>query len=294
MRIGSAMDEFAKLFPDRFYDVAIAEQHALVLASGLAAGGMHPVVAIYSSFLQRAYDSVIHDVAIQDLPIVLAIDRAGVVGPDGPTHQGAFDIAYLRTVPNLTLLAPATRDELNLMLDFALALGHPCAVRYPRMNGWQSLTEIAGPKEEPLVLGKSQILYDPHKPQACAVIAVGAQAAELLPYAKEQGFILVNLRFIKPLDTALLATLAARCATIVTVEDGALLGGVGEEIGRILLEHGFKGRFKALGLPDVFLMEGTRAEVLADAGLTAKQICAQLTALELTNSMNKEEQYAVI
>ncbi len=278
MRIGSAMEEFAARFPTRFYDVAIAEQHALVLASGLAAGGMHPIVAIYSSFLQRAYDSVIHDIAIQDLPIVLAIDRAGVVGPDGPTHQGAFDIAFLRVVPNLTILAPATRAELQAMLSFAVAYGHPCAVRYPRMNGLWDLTEAGLQADDPISHGTAQVLYAPTSPRA-AILAVGPLSLDLLPLAKERELLLVNLRFIKPLDTKLIMTLAKQCPAILTVEDGTLKGGVGEEIGRMLLESGFSGRFKAVGLPDSFLMEGTRTEVLADAGLSAAAIKAQVEKL---------------
>ncbi len=277
MRVGSALDDFAELFPDRFIDVAIAEQHSLVLASGLAAGGMHPVVAIYSSFLQRAYDSVIHDLAIQDLPIMLAIDRAGVVGPDGPTHQGAYDVAFLRTVPNLTLMAPATLSELHSMLSYGAALGHPCAVRYPRMNGMESISALGGPEEAPLVQGKGQILYQA-KAEAgqkrAALLCVGPFAAELLAKARTQNFTLVNLRFIKPLDEELILNLASSHQVLLTAEDGALSGGVGEQVARLLLEHGFKGRFKALGLPDKFLMEGRRGEILRDCGLDAVSIAA--------------------
>ena len=198
MRVGSAMDDFAAKFPERFYDVGIAEQHAVVLASGLAAGGMHPVVAIYSSFLQRAYDSVIHDCAIQDLPIVLAVDRGGIVGPDGPTHQGAYDLAYLRAVPNLTILTPATLSEQEQMLSFAAALGHPCAVRYPRANGRDELP--GGLQQDEITLGRAQVLHTAPETagKRAAVLAFGPMAADLLPLAQEQGFTLVNMRFVKP------------------------------------------------------------------------------------------------
>ena len=274
MRVGSAMDDFAAKFPDRFYDVGIAEQHAVVLASGLAAGGMHPVVAIYSSFLQRAYDSVIHDCAIQDLPIVLAVDRGGIVGPDGPTHQGAYDLAYLRAVPNLTILTPATLSEQEQMLSFAAALGHPCAVRYPRASGRDELP--GGLQQDEITLGRAQVLHTAPETagKRAAVLAFGPMAADLLPLAQEQGFTLVNMRFVKPLDTELILELARTHDLIVSVEEGTLSGGIGEEIALTLENADFPTRFRALGLPDHFIMEGSRAQILQDLGLTPDQIAA--------------------
>lgn len=274
MRVGSAMDDFAAKFPERFYDVGIAEQHAVVLASGLAAGGMHPVVAIYSSFLQRAYDSVIHDCAIQDLPIVLAVDRGGIVGPDGPTHQGAYDLAYLRAVPNLTILTPATLSEQEQMLSFAAALGHPCAVRYPRANGRDELP--GGLQQDEITLGRAQVLHTAPETagKRAAVLAFGPMAADLLPLAQEQGFTLVNMRFVKPLDTELILELARTHDLIVSVEEGTLSGGIGEEIALTLENADCPTRFRALGLPDHFIMEGSRAQILQDLGLTPDQIAA--------------------
>ncbi len=274
MRVGSAMDDFAAKFPERFYDVGIAEQHAVVLASGLAAGGMHPVVAIYSSFLQRAYDSVIHDCAIQDLPIVLAVDRGGIVGPDGPTHQGAYDLAYLRAVPNLTILTPATLSEQEQMLSFAAALGHPCAVRYPRASGRDELP--GGLQQDEITLGRAQVLHTAPETagKRAAVLAFGPMAADLLPLAQEQGFTLVNMRFVKPLDTELILELARTHDLIVSVEEGTLSGGIGEEIALTLENADCPTRFRALGLPDHFIMEGSRAQILQDLGLTPDQIAA--------------------
>ena len=274
MRVGSAMDDFAAKFPERVYDVGIAEQHAVVLASGLAAGGMHPVVAIYSSFLQRAYDSVIHDCAIQDLPIVLAVDRGGIVGPDGPTHQGAYDLAYLRAVPNLTILTPATLSEQEQMLSFAAALGHPCAVRYPRANGRDELP--GGLQQDEITLGRAQVLHTAPETagKRAAVLAFGPMAADLLPLAQEQGFTLVNMRFVKPLDTELILELARTHDLIVSVEEGTLSGGIGEEIALTLENADCPTRFRALGLPDHFIMEGSRAQILQDLGLTPDQIAA--------------------
>ena len=274
MCVGSAMDDFAAKFPERFYDVGIAEQHAVVLASGLAAGGMHPVVAIYSSFLQRAYDSVIHDCAIQDLPIVLAVDRGGIVGPDGPTHQGAYDLAYLRAVPNLTILTPATLSEQEQMLSFAAALGHPCAVRYPRANGRDELP--GGLQQDEITLGRAQVLHTAPETagKRAAVLAFGPMAADLLPLAQEQGFTLVNMRFVKPLDTELILELARTHDLIVSVEEGTLSGGIGEEIALTLENADCPTRFRALGLPDHFIMEGSRAQILQDLGLTPDQIAA--------------------
>ena len=274
MRVGSAMDDFAAKFPERFSDVGIAEQHAVVLASGLAAGGMHPVVAIYSSFLQRAYDSVIHDCAIQDLPIVLAVDRGGIVGPDGPTHQGAYDLAYLRAVPNLTILTPATLSEQEQMLSFAAALGHPCAVRYPRASGRDELP--GGLQQDEITLGRAQVLHTAPETagKRAAVLAFGPMAADLLPLAQEQGFTLVNMRFVKPLDTELILELARTHDLIVSVEEGTLSGGIGEEIALTLENADCPTRFRALGLPDHFIMEGSRAQILQDLGLTPDQIAA--------------------
>lgn len=268
MRVGSAMEEFSEQFPSQFYDVGIAEQHALVLASGLAAGGQHPVVAIYSSFLQRAYDSVIHDVAVQDLPIVLAIDRAGVVGPDGPTHQGAFDIAYLRCVPNLTVLAPADLPELYRMLNTAYTLGHPCAVRYPRTTGLKAGESVSLEDKAEL---KSRTLV---KGSGVAVVTVGPLCYEIMDYCTEQGYTLIDLRVIKPLDEAALKELVKEHSLIVTMEEGVREGGIGEEIAALLSPC--QVRVENIGLPDRFLMEGSRKEILEECGVSLAGLKARL------------------
>ncbi len=258
MCVGSAMTKFAEDFPDRFYDVAIAEQHAVVLASGLAAGGMHPVVAIYSSFLQRAYDCIIHDAAIQDLPIVFAIDRAGIVGPDGPTHQGIFDIAYLKPIPNLTILAPCDLHDLYVMLNTAVSLGHPCAVRYPRAAGRNF--EVPVELEKTIAL-KSRVVL---KGSKVLVITAGPLLYEVWDYCREQGFSLIDLRVIKPLDVTAVLSEAEGKDLVVTMEEGVRTGGIGQDITALL-----SGKVKVvnMGLPDKFLMEGTREEILNDTGL---------------------------
>lgn len=269
MRIGSALDDFATAYPQRFFDVAIAEQHALVLASGLAAGGMHPVVAIYSSFLQRAYDSVIHDLAVQNLPVILAIDRGGIVGPDGPTHNGMFDIAYLRPVPNLTIMAPADLTELSRMLTLAHSLKSPAAVRYPRSNG------VTRDSAQPVETGKAEVL---HRGKKVAILALGPVSLELLPEAEANDYTLVNMRFVKPWDQELVAELASTHELIVTAEEGTVTGGFGEGVGAFLQEQGFACTFMALGLPDHFIMEGTRPQILHDLKLDAAGIMEQITA----------------
>lgn len=271
MRVGSDMDEFAERFPKRFFDVGIAEQHAMVFASGLAAGGMHPVVNMYSTFLQRAYDGVIHDLAIQDLPVLLAIDRAGIVGPDGPTHQGSFDIAYLRTVPNLVIMAPSDLDEQFCMLSTGYRLGHPAAVRFPRAMGKWSGKEISC--EEKLEIGKGRVL---NHGQKVAIAAFGPIAAELAELCRDKKITLADMRFIKPLDYELLDKLAAEHEVLLSVEEGAVEGGVGEEIARYFEEKGYACRVMVAGIPDEFVMEDTRAGILKSLRLDAEGIIGRL------------------
>ena len=383
MRVGSGLSEFAATYPHQFFDVAIAEQHAMVFASGLAAGGMRPVVNIYSSFMQRAYDGLIHDMAIQNLPIVLCLDRGGLVGPDGPTHNGSFDIAYTRTVPNLVIMAPASRHELYTMLNTAYALERPVVVRYPRTNGEsmqgpdpskstsllgraarvgpqvsrlselqdalqaaKSATASAGSRaplaslmvspqlteasaikvslETKLELGQVETLhlnwahfielmqahdeatlgrlglpcddtlltpYLPHdltpvaaalqtKAPRVAVLAFGPMAHELYEACAAQDYTLINMRFIKPLNEELIAVLAGSYDLIVTVEEGARLGGIGEHISALVAQTPAAQRARVLniGLHDAFIMEGTRAELLAEQGLTVPDIMAAIAA----------------
>ena len=271
MRIGSALDKFATLFPKRFFDVAIAEEHSLVFASGLAAGGLHPVVAIYSTFLQRAYDNVFHDLAIQDLPIMLAIDRAGIVGPDGPTHQGQFDIAALKAIPNLTIMAPSSRDELYKMLNTGYLLGHPCAVRYPRMNGEGEIADIS--LDETVPVGKGKVVEEG---KDIAILAFGPCLKEYEALAKEHNYTLVDMRFIKPWDEETVLNLIKNHKYLITIEEGSKKGGVGEEIAAFVQRQDSSCKVINLGFPDSFLMEGTRKEILHDLKLDAQGLAESI------------------
>ncbi len=266
MREGSGLVEFSQRFPDRYFDVGIAEQHAVTLAAGMACEGLAPVVAIYSTFLQRAYDQLVHDVAIQDLPVTFAIDRAGVVGPDGATHSGSFDLAYLRCVPNLVVMAPADEDECRRMLDTALSCGHPAAVRYPRGAGIGVAVDRG---VRPLPVGKAELR---RRGRELLIVGVGVMVPGLVALADELDATLVNLRFVKPLDSALLTELARAHARVVTVEDGCIAGGAGSAIAECLYERGIAVQLLQLGLPDRFLAHGSREEVLAAAGLDSASI----------------------
>jgi 1-deoxy-D-xylulose-5-phosphate synthase len=272
MREGSGLVEFSQRFPDRYHDVGIAEQHAVTLAAGMACEGARPVVAIYSTFLQRAYDQLVHDVALQGLPVVFAIDRAGVVGPDGATHAGSFDLAYLRCLPNMTVMAPADEDECRRMLDTGLALPGPSAVRYPRGGGPGVATERGA---RPLPVGRAELR---RKGKGLALIAVGAMVPHVAALADELDATLCNLRFVKPLDSALLLELARGHSHLVTIEDGCVMGGAGSAIAECLNAHGVAVQLLQLGLPDRFLAHGSREEVLADAGLDLASIRARVLA----------------
>jgi 1-deoxy-D-xylulose-5-phosphate synthase len=261
MREGSGLVEYSQRFPERYFDVGIAEQHAVTLAAGMACEGLKPVVAIYSTFLQRAYDQLVHDVAVQDLPVTFAIDRAGVVGPDGATHAGSFDLAFLRCLPNMVVMAPADEDECRRMLDTALDCGHPAAVRYPRGAGIGMAAERAA---RPLPVGKAELR---RRGRELLIVGVGAMVPALGALAEELDATLLNLRFVKPLDEALLLELARSHARIVTVEDGCVAGGAGSAVGEALAAHGLRLPLLQLGLPDRFLAHGSRDELLTAAGL---------------------------
>ncbi len=271
MRVGSAMNDFARDYPDQFFDVGIAEQHAMIFASGLAAGGMHPVVNMYSTFLQRAYDGVIHDFALQDLPILLAVDRAGIVGPDGATHQGAYDIAFLRTVPNLVIMAPSSLDEQYRMLNTGYALGHPAVVRFPRAMGIRNQEHIS--TDDVLEIGKGRVLHQGHK---IAIAAFGPIALELIDACKEHDITLCDMRFVKPLDLKLLDELALSHELLLSVEEGSKLGGIGEEIARYFEEQHYPCPVETAGIPDQFILEDTRASILHELKLDASGIIERL------------------
>jgi 1-deoxy-D-xylulose-5-phosphate synthase len=262
MREGSGMVEFERRFPDRYFDVAIAEQHAVTLAAGLACEGMRPVVAIYSTFLQRGYDQLIHDVALQGLPVVFAIDRGGLVGSDGATHQGAFDLSYLRCIPGLVIMAPADEDECRQMLYTAATLDQPAAVRYPRGQGpgVPITAEMTA-----LPVGRAQLRREGRS--GLALLAFGAMVPAAEALAAELDATVVNMRFVKPLDTSCVLDIARRHQAIVTIEDNAVAGGAGEAVLECLQQHHSPIPCLALGIPDRFIEHGSRGENLADAGL---------------------------
>jgi 1-deoxy-D-xylulose-5-phosphate synthase len=266
MREGSGMVKFSETFPQRYFDVGIAEQHAVTFAAGLACEGVKPVVAIYSTFLQRGYDQLIHDVAIQNLPVVFALDRGGLVGGDGATHNGAFDYAYLRTVPNLTVMAPSDEDECRQMLYTAFTLDSPAAVRYPRGAG----PGVEVRKEmSALPLGKAELRREGRR---VAILAFGSMLRPALEAAAELDATVANMRFVKPLDLALLRQLAESHELLVTVEEHAAMGGAGSAVCEALAALGLERRVLLLGLPDRFIDHGDPAKLLASVGLDAEGI----------------------
>ena len=270
MREGSGLVAYSERFPSRYFDVGIAEQHAVTLAAGLACEGAKPVVAIYSTFLQRAYDQLIHDVAVQHLPVLFAIDRAGVVGPDGPTHAGSFDLSYLRCVPNLVVMTPADENECRQMLYTGFQLNQPAAVRYPRGGGPGVPVQKA---MTALPLGKADVLRSGRR---AALLAFGSMVQPALQVGDMLDATVVNMRFVKPLDQALILRMAETHELVVTIEENAVAGGAGGAVGECLAAHGITATLMHLGLPDVFLEHGSRAELLHEAGLTAEAIAARI------------------
>ncbi|CAJ1881376.1 1-deoxy-D-xylulose-5-phosphate synthase [Aeromonas veronii] len=262
MREGSGLVKFSQQYPDRYFDVAIAEQHAVTFAAGLAIADKKPVVAIYSSFLQRAYDQVIHDVALQDLPVLFAIDRAGLVGADGPTHQGAFDISFLRTVPNMVVMTPSDENECRQMLYTGYLHQGPAAVRYPRGS---SLSEAPISSEmQALELGKGRILREG---KGTAILAFGTLLHHAKAAAEALDATLVDMRFVKPMDEALVLSLAASHDHFVTIEDNAIMGGAGSAVNELLMRNKQCKPVLNLGLPDRFVEQGTQQEIYALLGL---------------------------
>ncbi len=267
---GSGMVEFAAKFPERYFDVGIAEQHALTFAAGLACDGMKPVVAIYSTFLQRAYDQLIHDIAIQNLPVMLAIDRGGLVGADGATHAGSFDLSYLRCIPNMTVMAPANEDECRQMLTTAYKLDTPSAVRYPRGTG----PGVTPRKElQTLPIGKGEMR---RSGQRIAILSFGSMLASALGAAEELDASVANMRFIKPLDEELVRWLAREHTLLVTVEENTIQGGAGSAVAECLLRHKVTVPLLQLGLPDTFLGQGDPAQMLAGCGLNVAGIVTSI------------------
>jgi 1-deoxy-D-xylulose-5-phosphate synthase len=264
MREGSGMVRFSEEHPDRYFDAAIAEQHAVTFAAGIACEGMRPVVAIYSTFLQRGYDQLIHDVAIQNLPVLFALDRGGVVGGDGQTHNGAFDYAFLRTVPNMVVMAPADENECRQMLTTGYRLDGPSAVRYPRGAG----PGVALQKElTPLPVGKGEIR---RKGRKVAILAFGSMVKPALDAAERLDATVANMRFVKPIDADLVRELAATHELIVTVEEHQVMGGAGSAVLEVLANVPVKTLL--LGLPDRFIDHGDSGKLLSSVGLDAEGI----------------------
>lgn len=274
MPYGTGLSDFKKQFPDRFFDVGIAEQHAVSFAAGLAKGGYKPVVAIYSTFLQRAYDQILHDVCINNLPVVFAIDRAGITGKDGKTHQGIFDISYLSHIPNLMVMAPKNQYELEDMLRFAISKGRPAAIRYAKGDAFTGLSEYNAAIE----YGKSELIY---KGNEAAIIAVGSMvktAVEVADRLEAEGksITLVNARFISPMDEEMIDRLASSHRMIITIEENVRNGGFGQKVADYLLETGKQVKFMNISLPDMFIEHGGVSELQKQLGMDSESITEKI------------------
>jgi 1-deoxy-D-xylulose-5-phosphate synthase len=261
MREGSGLLRFSERYPERYYDVGIAEQHAVTFAAGLACEGLRPVLAIYSTFLQRGYDQLVHDVALQNLPVVFALDRGGLVGADGPTHHGAFDLSFLTCIPNMVVMTPSDEDECRKMLTTAYRLDGPAAVRYPRGTGSGTVIDR---KLVGLPVGKGEIRRRGH---SVALLAFGSMLTPALAAAEELDATVANMRFVKPIDRELIMALAAEHSLLISVEENALIGGAGAEVARVLEDTGNPVRLLRLGIPDSFIEHGDQALLLAEIGL---------------------------
>jgi 1-deoxy-D-xylulose-5-phosphate synthase len=276
MREGSGLVRFSQEYPDRYFDVGIAEQHAVTFAGGMACEGMRPIVAIYSTFLQRAYDQAIHDIALQNLPVVFAIDRAGIVGADGATHLGAFDLSYLRCLPNMTVMAPADENECRQMLYTGCTLDSPSAVRYPRGTGPGVAQEA---QMRALPIGKGELRREgKRRPQRIAILAFGSMLHPALAAAEELDATVANMRFVKPLDAELILKLADEHDALVTVEENVVAGGAGSAVAELLAAERVTVPIFHIGLPDRFIDHGDPAFLLSQAGLDAKGIAASISA----------------
>ncbi len=271
---GTGLKRFQNMYPDRFFDVGIAEQHAVTFAAGLAAGGLTPVVAVYSSFLQRAYDQILHDVCIQNLPVVFAIDRAGIVGSDGETHQGIFDLSYLSSIPNMHIMAPKNKWELSDMMKFAIKFGAPIAVRYPRGEAYDGLEEY----REPIVYGKSEMIFEEKDIALMAVGSMVKTAVEVREKLKEKGYnvTLVNGRFVKPIDTDMIGKLSENHTLLVTMEENVESGGFGEKVRSYVDERKFTMGVLNVCVPDEYVEHGNVELLRKEIGIDADSIVAKI------------------
>ena len=274
MPSGTGLTKFAKRFPKRFFDVGIAEEHAVTFAGGLAAGGLKPYVAIYSSFFQRAYDQIVHDVCIPDLPVVFCVDRAGIVGADGETHQGILDLSFFASIPGMTVFAPKNKYELYDVMKFSLEFNHPMAIRYPRGTAYE------GEKEHraPIVHGKSELLYEGEQVALVAVGSMVETAVQVKDYLAKEGLqvTVVNARFIKPLDTEMLDMLSQKHNMIVTMEENVLRGGFGEAVADYYMTKGLPVFVKHVGIPDEFVEHGNVARLKQSMGMDPWAISANI------------------
>jgi 1-deoxy-D-xylulose-5-phosphate synthase len=283
MQEGSGLTAFSEKFPQRYFDVGIAEQHALTFAAGMACEGMKPVVAIYSTFLQRAYDQLIHDIALQNLDVTFAIDRAGLVGADGATHAGVFDLSFLRCVPNMVVMAPANERECRQMLTTAYQYAGPAVVRYPRGTGPGVAPTTA---LDSLPIGKAEICR--HGSQV-AILAFGSRLAAALQAADKIDATVVNMRFVKPLDVDVITAMAKQHRIIVTVEENVLQGGAGSAVNEVLLQQAINNRIINLAIPDAFIDHGDHEQQLAECGLDASGIIAAIAAAGYGNTLPSAE-----
>ena len=277
MPSGTGLKAFKEKYPRRFLDTGIAEEHAMTLAAGLAADGKHPVVALYSTFAQRAYDQLIHDVCLQNLPVTLCLDRAGLVGEDGPTHHGVFDLSYLRHMPNMTVFVPKDENELRQMLATAVAMDTPTAIRYPRGAGLGVEVET---EFQDMAVGKAEVLTEGGETAFLAVGTMNSVAAQAVEILKEQGVeaTWVNMRFVKPLDEELLLELGRSRKLLVTLEENALAGGFGSAVAEFLLDRNLPAGLMRFGLPDAFVEQGSRKELLELVGLTPEAVAEKVLA----------------
>ena len=264
------MRKFAAQFPDRFHDVAIAEQHAVTFAAGMATDGLKPIVAIYSTFLQRGYDQLIHDVALQNLNVMFAIDRAGLVGEDGPTHAGSFDLSYLRCIPNMLVMTPSNEDETHKLLSTGYHFDGPSAIRYPRGKGPSQEIETG---LSPVEIGKAKLR---RRGSSIAILAFGSMVTPALEVAEKLNATVVDMRFVKPLDEETIGDMAEQHQLLVTIEENSLMGGAGSAVNEFLLASNYQIPVLNLGLPDAFLEHGKVPQMLAEVGLDAGSISAAI------------------
>ena len=276
MADGTGLSRFAKLFPERFFDVGIAEEHAMTFAAGLAAGGMKPVFAVYSSFLQRAFDQTIHDVCLQNLPVVIAVDRAGLVGSDGETHQGVFDLSFLSTIPNLSILSPKNRWEMADMVRFAVSFQYPVALRYPRGEAYEGLKEFRAPIE----YGKSELLYEESKIAVMFVGHMSFLAEQVREDLKAAGYqcSLINARFVKPLDTEMIRKISENHRLLVTIEENVLTGGFGEQVEDFVMREGIPLKVCTIGISDDYVEHGNVDVLRKEVGLDRESIVKKVIA----------------